>query len=320
MPGPLIAAGVGKAAVGKAASAGFGKTLTGSIGAGLGKLASSQFGQSFDKQLAEGSAQSLSGMLQDQGGKLLGIPTDDEKLQRTMNKLYPGTNPWERLGGVGAGVSGTALQARVNRDQQRNQQVLANKNIQKDKEVARIQAQAQVKSAEIAASPKEKLVPSQVQLNEASVSRANEQANAIAKKLAPEIAKLTQERRVLIREMVKLAAEGYIVEAKKKYADALGKQEVRQKEMGWANVLGNVLEEPEYVGETSLEARRTLRWATVVLGVVRAVGGIGASLQSIYKAKTAKHKGNLDELSDNVNKSIQRKVRKTGMQPRRKRQ
>ena len=274
MPGPLIAsAGIAKAAgAGKvAASAGMGKTLTGSIGAGLGKLANSQFGKSFDTSLAQGSAQSISGMLQEQGGKLLGIPTQDEKLKNTMDKLYPGTNPWERLGGVGSGVASGALASQVNREQQRNQQTLANKNIKKDLEVAKIQAGATVQAARETAAPGRERVSSEQERNRAQAEKQLAERKAILEKLPYEIRNLTERKRQIVANTMESFWRSRSQETISDMQLKLQQAGIREKELGYLKALGTIFSDTDT--ETSYNAKVA---AAALWALSHGVGAVGA--------------------------------------------
>ena len=205
------------------------------------KFLGTGFGAALKSNLETGSANTVSNLIQEQGGKLLGIPSQDQKLKNTMDKLYPGTNPWERLGGVGSGVASQALGSQVRREQQRTQQHIADKTIAKDKEVARIQAQAQVKSAEITAAPKATVAPSEVDRNVAQKGLMNEQAISVARQVQPLIDRMSAQEQQALTTAVKLAFEGKIAEAQAEVARQKAAADTISKEFGFLAPLINLL-------------------------------------------------------------------------------
>ena len=283
MPGPLVAAGVGKAAVGKAATAGFSKTLTGSIGAGLGKLADSQFGKSFDSNLAQGSAQSISGMLQDQGGKLLGIPTQDEKLLNTMDKLYPGTNPWERLGGVGSGVASQALQSKVTREKFKNDQSIAKVRANAQIKSSTIQAQGAVEAAKQAAAPKLQTAPSEIQRNLAD-------ARSITEQIAPRVSMLSAQAKQAINHAMLLAAQGDIEQAAAKFSTELATARISAAENQGLAFLANAMRNGTF---TEADAQMfSIAMKLVAYGVpgglaVKGAWSLGRTAHKFYRNRKA---------------------------------
>lgn len=88
----------------------------------------------------------LSGSVVDKAGtefdRAIGIPSPGDKTRKYFKEAFPGTTPWEQLGSPGA--SAGVQQANVRRE------------TNTAKEIAKIQANAQVKSAEITARPQER--------------------------------------------------------------------------------------------------------------------------------------------------------------------
>lgn len=84
----------------------------------------------------------------------LGIPTAGQSALQYMNEAFPGTTPWERLGSP-ASKAGTELSS------QRNARQLQMRELKTRKDVARIQANAQVEAATVQARPGMLRVPFQ---------------------------------------------------------------------------------------------------------------------------------------------------------------
>lgn len=96
-----------------------------------------------------------------------------------FQNAYPGTNPWEHLGSTGAGVGGSQgpaaaakQQRKTKREEISNQKEIVDRQLSNAKSIATINANAIIRAAEIAAKPKQDLVPSTISLNTAKAGEA----------------------------------------------------------------------------------------------------------------------------------------------------
>lgn len=105
------------------------------FGASGGQNPSGGFGQAFFDRLGGSLIDKIGGEFD----RAIGIPSPGDLTRKYMKDAFPGTNPWEQIGSPGA-VSGT-------------QQANVRRQTNTAKDIAKIQAKAQVRSAEIAASP-----------------------------------------------------------------------------------------------------------------------------------------------------------------------
>ena len=273
--GPFAAAGVAKAGLGSKVAAG--------IGSGLGAIANSQFGKSFDRNLAQGSAQTISSTLTEQGGRFLGIPTQDEQLKNTMDKLYPGTNPWERLGGVGSGVASQGLQSRVRREQFKNEHSIARLRANAQVKSSTIQAQGAVEAAKQSAAPKLQTAPSEIQRNVAD-------ARSITEQIAPRIQMMSAQAKQAISNSMLLAAQGQIEQAAAKFATELASARITAAENQGLAPFANALRDGTFTRQDAQFFSLAMKLITYGVPAGLAIKGawsVGKAGHKIYQNRKA---------------------------------
>lgn len=108
----------------------------------------------------KGVATGIGGSIGSKISRVMG-ESEEDNASRLMERLYPKTNPWERIGAAGAGAGAIASAQRKKAASDRanvNQQMRVQKeNIQKDRDVARIKGTADILSSVGVQNPK--LVP-----------------------------------------------------------------------------------------------------------------------------------------------------------------
>ena len=104
----------------------------------------------------EGLGAQTGSALQAIPGQILSGKVHSSMSKKHMDKLYPGTNPWERLGAGGAGASQASAAMsqqqtaiKMKREELRNQKQIAELQARKDRDVAAMQTQATVNAAHI---------------------------------------------------------------------------------------------------------------------------------------------------------------------------
>jgi len=270
----------------KIAGGGFFGKLSGALGA----LGGSAFGKSLGASTQQAGSDLISNQLVSQGGRILGIPTADDKLLNTFNKLYPGTNPWERLGSSGSGVGARGLGAQLEREKLRTSE-----------KIARINARAQVTAAGVSVgrnatvggtahlegkdtqdwdtqvSVRRDLVDSKIALNYGLSEKARQEANAIAQKLAPELKKLTRESQLLMARAITEAHNGNIKYAESLWAEAKSRADVKKTELGYLTPAFSIFD-----NGSSIPWQDTFKTLTALLPI--GIAGYGSRFVSSAKS------------------------------------
>ena len=219
------------------------------------------------KAAVQGAAADRIGRFAD---RAIGIPTAGQMQADYLNRAFPGTTPWERLGSPSA-LGGVTQQVKKQEFRTRER-------------VARIAADAQVKSAEITSRPAMQRAPFQ---NRYDAIRTQQ----VRRTIEPQIAKLKAEEKQLLASAFLLRQQGSLEEARTKLRHLLAAGDLSQKQFGsmrwFINALRDVgddeykdfLREADGLGLTTdkNEASDSDLESWLLLGLVALIPGLGAA-------------------------------------------
>ena len=238
----------------------------------LGKVGSAILG---------GAENAIGQKAEDFSGKVLGIPSPGKQARNFMDDAYPGTNPWERLGAQG-GAQGVAAQGQRSERQMQSKLISHQKNLQRQelqtrRDVANVQAKAQMYSADktasgsvissgvnvgpdavrgglaaltgrsigewkTAVSAMTKRLPSEIQKNTAQASHFFQQSRSARDKLRSEISVLNSQAQKNVADYAVSLATGDIQRANALYAQMQARANVDKTRLGFLAPVKNALD------------------------------------------------------------------------------
>lgn len=183
-------------------------------------------------EMANATGESVAPMM-----KIAGIPTPGtgamlgQDAKAYMDKAFPGTNPWERLGASYPGASVDAAQTNV-----KGQKEMQEKELKTRKDIARIQADATTQAASIAHGPAAVSAVDRFR-NNGDIGEFDTPTTIAVRKVESEIAKLEAETRALLAGEVKTLYDAIVSQNEAKMKQALAQYDKKIAELEVTNRL-----------------------------------------------------------------------------------
>lgn len=205
-----------------------------------------------EEKIANSVGEVIGAVENNQNQKVKGVPTPSgEEAGQTqlefMNKAFPGTTPWERLGsGQGYGnVSNAEISARNQRNMQsreiKNQQYINQKTLDNQKEIAEKNNIASIINSMGAVTPKAATTMVDYYKNQeaSKVQGYNTQTENVAKKIQSEVkninadtAKKLAEKAVQLEQVRKTGSEADIARTDANFREAMNQAGLAEKWIG----------------------------------------------------------------------------------------